>query len=120
VADVSVINSDRERGWLLRFTREPDWKLPSAVSFMIHSPLRRPFEGTGSTFRLVLRENPGGATILARHTTTIVQESAILRFIGRLGATAMGDFVGKSESEENRFSAEFFTALRLDIRALLP
>lgn len=120
VADVSVINSDRERGWLLRFTREPDWKLPSAVSFMIHSPLRRPFEGTGSSFRLVLRENPAGATILARHTTTIVQESAILRFIGKLGATAMGDFVGKSESEENRFSAEVFNALRWDIRALLP
>lgn len=120
MGDVSVIDSSRERGWFLRFTHEPDWKLPSMVSFTIHSPLKRPFEGPGSTFRLVLRESPNDPTILARHTTTIVQESAILRFIGKLGATAMGDFVGKSESEENRFSAEVFNALRLDIRALLP
>lgn len=120
VGDVSVIDSERDRGWLLRFTREPDWKLPPTVGFMIRTPLKRPFQSGGSTFRLVLHENPGGQTIIARHTTTVVQESAILRFIGRLGATAMGDFVGKSESEENRFSAEVFNALRLDIRALLP
>jgi hypothetical protein len=120
IGDVTVIASGRERGWFLRFTREPDWRLPSAVSFMIHSPLRRPFEGSGSTFRLVLQVNPGAQTIIARHTTTVVQESAILRFIGKLGATAMGDFVGNSETEENRFSAEVFNALRLDIRALLP
>ena len=120
VGDMSVIDSDRDRGWLLRFTREPDWKLPPTVGFMIRTPLKRPFQNGGSTFRLVLHENPGDQTIIARHTTTVVQESAILRFIGRLGATAMGDFVGKSESEENRFSAEVFNAIRLDIRALLP
>jgi hypothetical protein len=120
VGDMSVIDSDRDRGWLLRFTREPDWKLPPTVGFMIRTPLKRPFQNGGATFRLVLHENPGDQTIIARHTTTVVQESAILRFIGRLGATAMGDFVGKSESEENRFSAEVFNALRLDIRALLP
>lgn len=120
VADMSVINSDRDRGYFLRFTREPDWKLPPTVGFMIRSPLKRPFEAGGSTFRMVLHENPGAQTILARHTTTVVQESAILRLLGRLGSTAMGDFVGKSESEENRFSADVFNALRLDIRALLP
>jgi hypothetical protein len=120
ISDVTAIDSDRERGWLFRFTREPDWRLPSAVSFMIHTPLKRPFQGSGAMLRLVLRENPGAQTIIARRTSTVVQESAILRFIGKLGATAMGDFVGKYESEENRFSAEVFNALRLDIRALLP
>jgi hypothetical protein len=120
VADVSVIDSDHDRGWLLRFTREPDWNLPSAVSFMIHTPLKRPFKGSGAMLRLVLRENPGNQTIIDRRTLTVVQESAILRFIGRLGAEAMGDFVGNSEIEENRFSADVFNALRLDIRALLP
>ena len=120
VADVSVIDSDHDRGWLLRFTHEPDWNLPSAVSFMIHTPLKRPFKGSGAMLRLVLRENPGSQTIIDRRTLTVVQESAILRFIGRLGAEAMGDFVGNSEIEENRFSAEVFNALRLDIRALLP
>jgi len=70
--------------------------------------------------RLVLHENPGNPTIIARRTLTVVQESAILRFLGRLGAEAMGDFVGNSETEENRFSAEVFFALRNDIRGLLP
>ena len=120
VADVSVIDSDHDRGWLLKFTREPDWKLPAAVSFMIHTPLKRPFQGGGATVRIVLHENPGNPTILTRRTLTVVQESAILRFIGRLGAEAMGDFVGNSETEENRFSADVFYALRNDIRALLP
>ena len=120
LADMTTIDSDHDRGYFLRFTHEPDWSLPPTVGFMIRSPLKRPFQGGGSTFRLVLHENPGGQTIIARHTSTVVQESAILRFIGRLGATAMGDFVGKSESEENRFSADVFNALRLDIRALLP
>jgi hypothetical protein len=120
VGDMSVIDSERDRGWLLRFTREPEWKLPPTVGYIIRTPLKRPFQDGGATFRLVLHENPGAQTIIARHTTMVVQESAILRFIGRLGATAMGDFVGKSESEENRFSAEVFNAIRLDIRALLP
>ncbi|MDP9179196.1 MAG: hypothetical protein M3O61_16085 [Gemmatimonadota bacterium] len=118
--DVTVVNSDRERGWFMRFTREPDWRLPSAVSVMIHTPLRKPFEGSGATFRLVLRDNPGAQSLISRRSATLVQESAILRFLGRLGSTAMGDFVGKSEVQENRFSAEVCNALRLDIRALLP
>lgn len=120
IGDVTVVNSERERGWFMRFTREPDWRLPSAVSVMIHTPLRKPFEGNGATFRLVLRDNPGAQSLILRRSSTLVQESAILRFLGRLGSTAMGDFVGKSEVQENRFSAEVFNALRLDIRALLP
>jgi hypothetical protein len=120
IANVSVIDNEHDRGWLLRFTNEPDWRLPSAVSFMIHTPLKRPFQGSGAMLRLVLHENPGSQTIIDRRTLTVVQESAILRFIGRLGAEAMGDFVGNSEVEENRFSAEVFNALRLDVRALLP
>jgi hypothetical protein len=119
IADVSAIDSDHDRGWLLRFTREPDWRLPSVVSFMIHTPLKRPFQGSGAMLRMVLHENPGSQTIIARRSLTVVQESAILRFLGRLGAEAMGDFVGNSETEENRFSAEVFNALRLDIRSLL-
>ncbi|HUQ18956.1 MAG TPA: hypothetical protein VM099_05025, partial [Gemmatimonadaceae bacterium] len=119
VGDITMIDSNREQGWFIRFTKEPDWRLPSAVSFMIHTPLRRPFEGSGSTFRLVLRDAPSTPTIIVRRTSTVVQESAILRFIGKLGATAMGDFVGNSESEENRFSAEVFNALRQDVDALL-
>ncbi len=113
------LESDRERGWAMRFRKEPDWKLPPAVRFFIQSPLRRPFMGSGSTYRISLRDTPGAQTILNHRGGIVVQESAILRFLGKLGATAMGDFVGESEAQENRFNAEVFTALRTDIRALL-
>src|SRR4029079_4808094 len=53
VRDLTVIHSQRERGWLLKFTREPDWRLPPTVGFMIRTPLKRPFQGSGSIFRLV-------------------------------------------------------------------
>lgn len=113
------VESERERGWLMRFRKEPEWKLPPAVRFFIKSPLRRPFQGNGTSYRISLRDTPGGQTILNHRSAMVVQESAILRFLGKLGATAMGDFVGESEAQENRFNAEVFSALRMDIRALL-
>ncbi len=113
------LGSDHERGWAMRFRKEPDWKLPPAVGFFLRSPLKRPFMGSGATFRISLHDTPGGQTILTHRGGIIVQESAILRFLGKLGATAMGDFVGESEAQENRFNAEVFSALRADIRAIL-
>lgn len=113
------IESDHERGWAMRFRKEPDWKLPPTVRFFIKSPLRRPFQGSGATFRISIRDYPGRQTILTHRSEAVVQESAILRFLGKLGATAMGDFVGNSEDQENRFNAEVFTALRADVRAVL-
>lgn len=113
------LQSDHERGWAMRFRKEPDWKLPPAVRFFIRSPLRRPFLGAGATFRISLHDTPGSQTILTHRGGAVVQESAILRFLGKLGATAMGDFVGESEAQENRFNAEVFSALRADVRALL-
>jgi hypothetical protein len=119
VSNVTLIDSDHERGWFLRFTKEPDWQLPPTIGFFIRTPLRRPFQGQGSIFRLAILDAPGKQTIIGRRTTTVVQESAILRFLNRLSGTAMGDFVGKAEVEENRFSAEAFNAMRLDARGLL-
>jgi hypothetical protein len=119
LGDVTVIRGARERGWSLRFTREPEWKLPPTVGYLIKTPLRRPFQGTGILFRLGILDTPGRQSIIGRRTSATVQESAILRFINRLSGTAMGDFVGKAETEENRFSAEAFAAMRLDARALL-
>jgi len=119
IGNVSVIGSEHERGWFIRFTKEPDWKLPPTVGFLIKTPLRRPFEGAGGMFRLALLDAPGRQTIIGRRTSATVQESAILRFLNRLSGTAMGDFVGKAEVEENRFSADAFNALRLDAHALI-
>jgi hypothetical protein len=119
IGDVDVIDSEHERGWFIRFTKEPDWKLPPTVGFLIKTPLRRPFQGAGAMFRLALQDAPGRQSIIGRRTSATVQESAILRFLNRLSGTAMGDFVGKAEVEENRFSAEAFNAMRLDARALI-
>lgn len=119
VSDVSLVRGEHERGWFLRFAREPDWRLPPTVGFLIKTPLRRPFQGTGIMFRLALQDSPGLQSIIGRRTSATVQESAILRFINRLSGTVMGDFVGKAEAEENRFSADVFNAMRLDVRALL-
>ena len=119
ISDVTVIHGDHERGWFVHFTKEPDWKLPPAVATLIKTPLRRPFEKDGIMFRLALRDAPGQQSIIGRRTSATVQESAILRFLNRLSGTAMGDFVGKAETEENRFSAEVFAAMRADARALI-
>jgi hypothetical protein len=119
IGNVTVIDGDHERGWFIRFTREPDWKLPPTVATLIKTPLRRPFEKEGIMFRLALRDAPGQQSIIGRRTSATVQESAILRFLNRLSGTAMGDFVGKAETEENRFSAEVFAAMRADARALI-
>jgi len=119
IGNVTVIDGDHERGWFIRFTKEPDWKLPPTVGYLIKTPLRRPFEKDGIMFRLALQDAPGRQSIIARRTSATVQESAILRFLNRLSGTAMGDFVGKAETEENRFSADAFNAMRADARALL-
>jgi hypothetical protein len=119
IGSVSVIDGAHERGWFIRFTKEPDWKLPPTVGYLIKTPLRRPFKDAGIMFRLALLDTPGRQSILGRRTSATVQESAILRFLNRLSGTAMGDFVGKAEVEENRFSADVFNAMRLDARALI-
>jgi len=119
IGSVQVIDGEHERGWFIRFTKEPDWKLPPTVGYLIKTPLRRPFEKDGIMFRLALQDAAGKQSIIARRTSATVQESAILRFLNRLSGTAMGDFVGKAETEENRFSAEAFYAMKADARALL-
>ena len=117
-ADVTRIRTPREDGWRFDFRKEPEWHLPLATRHLIRAPLRRPFEQGGSTIWLTLRED-NGATHLSRGFRTTVKESAILRWIGVLGWTAMSDFSGPSEEEENRFLAESFTAMRVDSRELL-
>jgi hypothetical protein len=119
ISKVTVIDGEHERGWFLQFTKEPDWKLPPTVGYLIKTPLRRPFMGAGGMFRLALLDAPGKQSIIGRRTSATVQESAILRFLNRLSGTAMGDFVGKAEVEENRFSADAFNAMRADAAALL-
>ena len=117
--DFEVIDTPHERGWSMRFAKEPDWHLPLTVGTLLKSPLRRPFQGSGIPIRISIRDNPGSQTILNRRLSFVVQESGILRFLNRLSGTAVGDFLGASEREANRFNADAFRALRLDVSALL-
>jgi hypothetical protein len=118
VSDFTFVRGPNERGWFMRFNREPDWHLPLAATTFLKTPLRRPFAQGGATLRLTVRDTPGGQTVISRRTQTAVQESAVLRFLGSLGSAALNDFAGKSEEEENRFWVEAFTAMRADAAAL--
>jgi hypothetical protein len=117
--EFNVINTPHERGWAMRFAKEPEWRLPPAVGRLLKSPLRRPFQGQGIPVRISIRDNPGSQTLLNRRGTLVVQESGILRFLNRLSGTAVGDFLGPAERQANRFNADVFRALRADIAALL-
>lgn len=112
------VESTGDREWAMRFTKEPEWHLPLIAERLLRSPLRRPFEGRGLVFRLGFKSGPEGQTLFARTFDVAVQESAIMRFLGNLGFTAMSDYAGKVEDQENRFIAEAFAAMRADIRAI--
>ncbi|MGQ0648494.1 MAG: hypothetical protein ACT4P7_13090 [Gemmatimonadaceae bacterium] len=115
IGDFAIERGDRDRAFMMRFRREPDWQLPLAIGHLIRTPLRKPFEGRGSELRLSVRDDLGSQTMSLRHVRTVVNESAIMRWLGNLGGTAFGDFEGQSEIEENRFLAGMFEALRRDV-----
>lgn len=112
------VRTPSDRGWLMRFQKEPEWHLPFAAKQLLRSPLRRPFEGSGILFRIGFRNSSNSPTMLYRKFDVAVHESAIMRFLGSLGFTAMSDYSGGVEAEENRFLAEMFGAMRADVRAL--
>jgi len=119
IGEFEVINTPHERGWSMHFAKEPEWHLPPTVGTLLKSSLRRPFQNPGIPVRVSIRDNPGAQTILNRRGTLVVQESGILRFLNRLSGTAVGDFLGPSEREANRFNADAFRALRIDVATLL-
>ena len=119
LADFIIQRGEHSVAWMMRFRQEPKWQLPLFTETLIRSPLRRPFQGRGSELYLAVRDDAGPQTLLVRRTHTEVKESAILRWMGNLGATAMSDFQGKAEAEENRFLNDAFTALREDGQAAL-
>jgi hypothetical protein len=119
MGEFEIINTPHERGWSMHFAKEPEWHLPPTVGYLLKSPLRRPFQNPGIPVRVSIKDNPGSQTILNRRGTLVVQESGILRFLNRLSGTAVGDFLGPSEREANRFNADAFRALRIDVATLL-
>ncbi len=118
VGEFVHVSTPRERAWQIRFTREPKWHLPLMAERLLSSAIRHPFEGTGVSFRLGFRTGPSGQTISERVIDVAVRESAIMRWLGTLGFTAMSDFAGNVEEEENRFLVELFRGMRTDMEGL--
>jgi hypothetical protein len=119
VTDLTLIRTATDHAWQFRATREPEWELPPLTGRFIRTPLRRPFAGPGVSFRVGFRSLPNGQTSFYRRGLLQVQESAIIRFIGRLSGQAMGDFYGSSEMDEVSFNRDAFSALRADIAGIL-
>jgi len=119
MGDFNIVKTAHERGYAIRFDREPQWILPPTVHNFLKAPLSRPFQGRGIPINIGVRDTPGAQTILNRRASLVVQESAILRFINKLSGTAVGDFLGPTEREANKFNAEVFRALRQDISGIL-
>ena len=103
----------------MRFRHEPDWHFPLAVNTFIRTSLRHPFLGDGITLRVSVRDNVGAQSLLSREAALAVQESAIVRWLGGLGNSAMSDFAGRAEAEENRYVFEILSALRADFVSAL-
>ena len=115
VGDFTIERAPHRRAWMMRFRKEPSWQFPLAVDKLIKVPLRRPFAGRGAELSLGIRDDRGPQTISERHGRVVVNESAIMRWLGGLGASAFGEFSGRTELEENLFLYETFDALRQDV-----
>jgi hypothetical protein len=65
------------------------------------------------------RDEHGRPTILARDFHMDVQESAIVRWIGGIGNSAMRDVTVRVEHQKDRFFYDAFAALGADLSAQL-
>ena len=105
-----------------RFLDEPEWQLPPLVARLLRSPLRRPFEGSGARMRYGMRTEALTSTdtlsIVWRDIDVSIRESAILRFFGRLGGTALSDFRAGAEKEAEQLWGETLRGLADDIKAI--
>jgi hypothetical protein len=116
---VHLPKSETESGWVVTARREPEWELPLFTARLIRAPLRRPFAGEGSLFRIGVRGDGTRQTVLFRQIRLFVQESAILRFLNALSGTAFTEFADRVDEEQNAWLREVFGAMRDDARAAI-
>lgn len=121
VGDVVLTRTRHRAAAVASFRREPNWVLPPLAERLLRSPLRRPFEEEGAWFAVELRdaEGPGGVTVAAREYRLAVQESAIARWLGGLGNTALSEFRQGAEREADIYFGRLWNALRVDVAAQL-
>jgi hypothetical protein len=117
VTDVVLTRTPHALGWQTTFRQEPHWHLPLAVSQLVKGSLRRPFADSGARYRVTVADGSDTRTRLERDGDVTVQESAIMRWFGGIGAHALREFAGPSEEQRNAYLATLFAALRMDIDA---
>ena len=71
MGDFEFINTPHERGWSMKFAKDPNWMLPPTVGFLLKAPLRRPFQGEGIPVRFSIKDTPGSQTVLNRRGTLV-------------------------------------------------
>jgi hypothetical protein len=108
-----------ENSWVVTARHEPEWDFPLATARLIRAPLRRPFAGEGSLFRIGVRGDGTGPTVIVRQIRLFVQESAILRFLNSLSGTAFSEFEDRVDQEENTWLREVFAGMRADVTAAI-
>lgn len=116
---VHLRKGETDNGWVVTAHREPEWDFPLAVAPLIRAPLRRPFTGEGSLFRIGVRGDGTEQSVIFRQIRLFVQESAILRFLNSLSGTAFSEFEDRADREENAWLREVFGAMREDARAAI-
>jgi hypothetical protein len=118
VAGVEPIRGAGQRGIAIRFRDEPRWHFPLAVRHLIGGSLRRPFEGEGTELHILATERAGEPLLLGTSMHTVVQESFIVRWLGRYGSSLLGALTPDVEREADRFLSELFASLEADLRQM--
>ena len=121
--DVRVLRSTSPTQMAIAFslTEEPEWQFPPLVARLLRSPLRRPFEASGTLLRYGVRTEHASSeptSVVWRDLDITVRESGILRFFGRLGGTALGDFRAGAEKEAERLWDESLRGLAKDVEMI--
>lgn len=119
VTDFTISRGGRSRSWLFVARTEPEWNLPLVTARLIRTPLRRPFQGAGSSFEVAVIDSAGAQTVLARRARLEVKESAILRFMSSLVSRIFDDMDAEVEREEAAFIRELMGAFQQDARSIL-
>jgi len=114
-----VRHDESENSWAVTARHEPEWDFPLATARLIRAPLRRPFAGEGSLFRIGVRGDGSGPTVIVRQIRLFVQESAILRFLNSLSGAAFSEFEDRVDQEENAWLREVFAGMRADVTSAL-
>ncbi len=117
VAEVALIRTTGEKGFVAHFRQKPDWQLPFLVESLLGGPLQFPFDGPGSEAGWSAQETPSG-TRLVRHYRARVAETFVLRWLGGMTSRALSEFRSGAERESERYYGECLAALRDDLEAL--